>query len=181
MKRSLKNISTKDLALIIGSQLNKYGIDAVLTGGAVVTIYSKNKYMSLDLDFVTYDPQRSAKTIKEAMKEVGFTVTPNAFFSNPDCKYVIEFIPDPLSIGSEPAKEIKKIKNKIGQLKLLSPTDCVKDRLAAFYHWNDNQALEQALMVTKDNRVDMKEVKRWSKVENKLEQFKVFASRFLDL
>ena len=176
MRRSLKNISIKDLALIIGAQLSKYSIDAVLTGGAVVSIYSNNKYVSYDLDFVTNNPQGSAKAIKEAMKEIGFTVTPNAFFSNPDCKYVIEFIPDPLSVGSEPAKEIKEIKTKIGQLRLLSPTDCVKDRLAAFYHWNDRQALEQALMVAKNNKIDVKEVRRWSIVEGKSAQYDIFLS-----
>ena len=35
----------------------------------------------------------------------------------------------------------------------MTPTDSVKDRLAAYYHWNDQQALEQAIMVagvTKD-------------------------------
>jgi hypothetical protein len=178
LKRSLKNISIKDLALIIGAQLSKYGIDAVLTGGAVVSIYSKNKYVSYDLDFVTYDPHGSAKAIKEAMKEIGFAITPNTFFSNPDCKYVIEFIPAPLSVGSEPAKEIKNIKSGLGQLRLLSPTDCVKDRLAAFYHWNDKQALEQALMVAKNNKVDMKEVQRWSKVEGKSDQYDIFLSHY---
>ena len=30
-------------------------------------------------------------------------------------------------------------------LGLLSPTDCVKDRLAAFYHWKDQQSLEPAI------------------------------------
>jgi hypothetical protein len=177
LKHPLKNVSVKDLALIIGAQLSKYGIDAVLTGGAVVSIYSKNKYVSYDLDFVTYDPQRSAKVIKEAMREIGFTVTPNAFFSNPDCKYVIEFIPDPLSVGREPVKETSEIKSGIGQLRLLSPTDCVKDRLAAFYHWNDQQVLEQALMVAKNNKVDIKEIRRWSKVEDKLDMFDIFVSR----
>lgn len=177
MKHSLKNISIKDLALIIGARLNKYGIYAVLTGGAVVSIYSKNKYMSYDLDFVTYDPHRSAKAIKEAMAEVGFAVTPNTYFSNPDCKYVIEFIPDPLSVGREPVKDIKSIRSKMGQLRLLSPTDCVKDRLAAFYHWNDQQALEQALMVAKNNKVNIKEIRRWSKVEDKLDMYDIFLSR----
>ena len=43
----------------------------------------------------------------------------------------------------ENRSELKK-RNKI--LKLLSPTDCVKDRLAAYYHWNDRQSLEQAIL-----------------------------------
>ena len=30
----------------------------------------------------------------------------------------------------------------------LTPTDAVKDRLAAFFHWSDRQSLEQALATT---------------------------------
>ena len=177
MKRSFKNIAIKDLALIVGHQLSKHGIYAVLTGGAVVSIYSKNIYVSYDLDFVMHDPQRSGKAIKEAMKEIGFRLTANAYFRNPSCKYFIEFIPEPLAVGNEPVKEIKSIKSKLGELKLLSPTDCVKDRLAAYFHWNDPQSLEQALMVAKSNKVNMKEIERWAKAEGKLEKYSLFKSR----
>jgi len=57
---------------------------------------------------------------------------------------------------------------------LLSPTDCVKDRLAAYYHWNDEQSLDQALMVYKENQVDLGEVERWSLNEGMEVKFKVF-------
>jgi len=33
---------------------------------------------------------------------------------------------------------------------LLTPTDCVKDRLAAYFFWNDLQSLGQAVMVVKE-------------------------------
>jgi hypothetical protein len=39
------------------------------------------------------------------------------------------------------------------------PTDCVKDRLAAFYHWGDRQGLEQAILVLKTNAIDIDSVK----------------------
>ena len=52
-----------------------------------------------------------------------------------------------------------------GVLNLLSPTDCVKDRLAAYYHWNDLQCLEQALTVTEHREIDFNEVRRWSSLE----------------
>jgi hypothetical protein len=58
-----------------------------------------------------------------------------------------------------------------GTLTLLSPTDCVKDRLAAFYHWNDRQCLEQALLVIESRKVDLREIRRWSRVENKSAEY----------
>lgn len=30
---------------------------------------------------------------------------------------------------------------------MLTATDSVKDRLASFYHWNDHQSLEQAILI----------------------------------
>ncbi len=62
-------------------------------------------------------------------------------------------------------------------MKLLSPTDCVKDRLAAFYHWNDRQALEQAVLVCKDVEVELKEVERWSGNEGMSDKYEKFIER----
>jgi hypothetical protein len=59
-------------------------------------------------------------------------------------------------------------------LRLLSPTDCVKDRLAAFYDWNDRPSLDQALMVCKDIPVDLREVRRWSTNEGMRDKFELF-------
>lgn len=64
-----------------------------------------------------------------------------------------------------------------GTISLFTPTDCVKDRLAAFYHWNDPQALEQALMVSRAQKVNMREVRRWSVKEGFEEEFEVFKKR----
>jgi hypothetical protein len=58
-----------------------------------------------------------------------------------------------------------------GTLRLLSATDCIKDRLAAYYHWDDLQALEQAKMVAAKHEIDLEEIRRWSKVENKSVKF----------
>ena len=48
------------------------------------------------------------------------------------------------------------------------------DFFASFFHWNDTQALEQALMVAKNHSIDLKDLKRWTKLEGfekKLEEF----------
>ena len=58
----------------------------------------------------------------------------------------------------------------------MTPTDSVKDRLAAYYHWNDHQALEQAVMVAHAKKVSLKEIRRWSEQEGHKEKYKVFLS-----
>lgn len=174
MKKSLKKIPLKELAGLVSSHLQKHGIGAVLTGGACVTIFSNNKYQSLDLDFVTNAAEFKAKEIQKAMQELEFDRAAEGFFMRRDCPYIVEFIPPPLAIGSEPVDKVVTIRTKRGSLKLLSPTDCVKDRLAAFYYWDDPQSLEQALMVANCRRVDLKEIKRWSKVEGQLKKYNKF-------
>ncbi|MFZ5453503.1 MAG: hypothetical protein ACOZF2_16715 [Thermodesulfobacteriota bacterium] len=74
----------------------------------------------------------------------------------------LEFPPGPPSVGKEPIKEVEVLRFSTGELRIISPTDCVKDRLAAYYHWGDRQSLEQAVLVAKDNQVDLDELERWS-------------------
>lgn len=114
----------------------------MLTGGACISIYTNNKYVSYDLDFVdtTYS---SRKLIKKLLRKIGFKEK-NRYFVNAETDFFIEFPLGPLSAGSEPFTKINEIKFSTGKLFILTPTDSVKDRLAAYYHWNDIQALEQA-------------------------------------
>ena len=62
-------------------------------------------------------------------------------------------------------------------MKILTATDCVKDRLASYYHWSDRQGLEQALMVACDQEIDLKAVEQWSEGEGHQEKFTIFSDR----
>jgi hypothetical protein len=169
MKNDLQNISIKDLAILVSSELKKHGIDAVLVGGACVSIYSNNKYISGDLDYVS---PALTDNIKEALKNIGF-FKKGEFrqFFHDKCPFFIEFPPGPIAIGNEvPITNFNEIKS----LKLFTPTDCVKDRLAAFYNWNDLQSLDQALMVAKAQQVNLNELERWSKGEGSIDKYKRF-------
>ncbi len=46
-----------------------------------------------------------------------------------------------------------KIKSGKFTLKLPSPTQCVMDRLAAFYHWRGRQSLQQAVLIIHYHRI----------------------------
>ncbi len=174
MKRKINwdGINIKDLACLISEHLSKHNIETVLVGGACVSIYSHNEYLSYDLDFVIYN---TIKEIKPFLEELGFKQKSTRHFVRKDCSYYIEFVTSPVSIGNEAViTKFKKLKTKKGTLLLLSATDCVKDRLAAYYHWNDPQSLDQAVMVTKKQKVDLKDIKKWSIKENAKEKFNKF-------
>jgi hypothetical protein len=59
---------------------------------------------------------------------------------------------------------------------LLTPTDCIEDRLAAFFHWNDKMAFEQALLVAREQPVDIADLRRWASTEGETEKLDVFES-----
>ncbi|MDO8608410.1 MAG: hypothetical protein Q7R40_17905 [Phaeospirillum sp.] len=171
-------MTVQETGAAIWDHLAKNSIKTVLSGGACVTIYSQNKYQSRDLDFVMAD--YSLKELDPLMEELGFGRTRNnRHYENPDCPYFVEFPPSPLMVGEEFVNKTALIKNKYGRLRLLRPVDSVKDRLAAFYHWNDRQSLEQALMICKTKRINMKEVERWSKKEGMTEKFLFFKEQLL--
>lgn len=52
MKINLKTCTEEELWKYIAVHLKSKGIDTILVGGAVVSIYSKGLYRSGDLDFV---------------------------------------------------------------------------------------------------------------------------------
>jgi hypothetical protein len=161
-KPDWKTMGIRDAAIAVCDHLGSQGIDASLVGGACVSIYSSNAYESLDLDFVSYE---SDKKIGAALAMIGFKKTAGRHFEHPDCKYYAEFVSPPISIGEELIKKLKRLQTPLGLLNMLTPTDCVKDRLAAYIHWKDHQAFEQAIMVALRQRIRIKSIELWAKKE----------------
>lgn len=166
-------ISLKDLAGYICEELKKNDIEAILVGGACVTIYSQNRYLSYDLDFVTYEDM---KKIKKVLVGLGFVEKGRSFWHE-DCPWFLDFVSPPVAVGNEPIKKFNHIETPLGTIKLLRPVESVKDRLASFYHWNDKQSLEQAVNVCLEQDVNLDEVKRWSIQEGQTQKFNYFKER----
>jgi hypothetical protein len=158
-----------ELGAYVQSHLYAKGIDVVLSGGAVVAIYTSGKYVSNDLDLVNrYSARRSA--IRKAMEELGFEEA-GRHFEHTETKFFVEFPPGPLTLGEQDIVSIDEREMETGILRTISPTDCVKDRLAWYYHDGDLQCLTQAILVAKDHEVDIDEISKWSKGEGKLGEF----------
>jgi hypothetical protein len=167
-----RNLPLPDLAALVSDACLKAGIDVVLSGGACVSIFTDNRYASYGLDLVLRSSVPK-KRIRATMEALGFRED-GRHFRHPDNPYIVEFLSPPLSVGEEPVKEILEIRRRGRTLRLLSPTDCVKDRLAAFYHWADRPSLEQAVLVCLAQDVDLKEVRRWSAKEGTLGKYQIF-------
>lgn len=160
-----------ELGAIVCEALKAEGIDAFLSGGAVVSIYTDNRYESYDLDFVSIGDQ---KKIARVMESLGFTRDRGRPFLHPKTKFSVEFPGAAARVGESLITKFKNLELSTGTLKLLTPTDCVKDRLAAFYHWNDRQGLDQAVWVALAHPVKLAEIKKWSDFEGKPDGFLTF-------
>jgi hypothetical protein len=173
--KQIKNMSQAELAAYIQDSLQTEGINVVLSGGSAVSFYSSDKYVSKDLDLINTNFAKRSK-IKSVMEKIGFHEQ-GRYFVNPATQFFVEFPEGPLSVGEEPVKEISEFELATGTLRVISATDCVKDRLCAFYFWNDQQGLAQAVLVTESQNVDLKEIKRWSKTEGKEKEYEIFKNK----
>lgn len=170
--KKLKDMSLQEVGGFICDALLIADIHVVLSGGSCVEIYSQGNYTSHDLDFINQYNEKKAK-IKLVMLSLGFKESTKYFYHD-DVEHIIEFPPGPLGVGDAPVEEIAKIKTHTGILRLLTPTDCIKDRLAAFYHWDDEQSLQQAAWVADKNKFDLDSVKTWSMNEGMQDKYLQF-------
>jgi len=108
-----------------------------------------------------------------ALAEIGFHEM-NRYFVNPKAAYFLEFPSGPPAVGDEPIQEPSTRIFDSGVLRLLTPTDCIKDRLAAYFHWNDRQSLQQAVWIAEKVDFDMQEVEVWSRREGMTAKFQAF-------
>ena len=168
MKRA-SSPGTRQWAARVASGFAKDGIEVVLTSGACVSIYTRNKYRSYDLDFVNVGGA-SSRTVAASLHRTGFQKE-GRIFTRSDCPYAVDILSPPLSIGAEPVRTTATLTDRGTPLVLLTPADSVKDRLAAYYYWNDLQALEQAVMVCRSQKVDLAIVRKWSNAEGHLAKF----------
>ncbi len=163
--------TVEELAAIVVKALSSRKIKAVLTGGAVVSIYTDNQYKSYDLDFISSSDH---KTIEFVMKTLGFEAKGKDFL-HPKTKFTIEFPTGPLALGGrvpvEP--EGRRIVNGV-EILMLSPSQSVMDRLTGYYYYHDPQSLAQAVAICRDNEVDLEEVRKWSEEEKSLDKFQEF-------
>ena len=177
MKINFKTCTEEQLWKYVATHLKDKGIDTVLVGGAVVSIYSEGAYKSGDLDFVL--TSLFVEGLPEAMKEIGFVKKGGRHFVHPECKHLhIEFPSSGfLEIGEDNNIKPAEVECEGLKIKILSPTDCVKDRLASYIHFKARECLDQAVLVGKKHPVKLEAIKKWCKNENAEWAFKDFLAK----
>jgi hypothetical protein len=164
--------SLKQVAAAIAEALCQAQIRAVLTGGACATIYSEGEYQSEDLDLILQSSP-TQKALDEAMAKAGF-IRRVDYYEHPNSRFFVEFPRGPLSIGSDTSVQPAELAVAGVRIVLLSATDSCRDRLAAFYHWKDRQALRAAVAIAARHQVDLGGIRSWRAREGASQEFEEF-------
>lgn len=166
--------SLRTVAVTVGDALRRAGIQAVLTGGACASVHTGGWYSSVDADFVLVG-EVVRQHLDDALAPLGF-VRAGDRYVHAESKFYVEFPRGPLAIGGDHA--IRPVEYVSGQRRCLalSASDSCRDRLAAFYHWNDRQSLEVAVQIALANRLDWRRIRRWSETEGNTAQYEELLS-----
>ena len=170
-------MTREELGGLVCETLSRHGITVVLSGGAAVSIYSHNEYESDDLDLIHAG---LAKRVDFAMEELGFQKETGRHWKHPNTRLWIEFPPGPVTVGNEIVTEFSERETSFGALRILPPTECVMDRLAHYFHFDDPQALDQAIAVAKRHSVDLARIEEWSRREASENKFTAFVTRLAE-
>jgi hypothetical protein len=167
-----------DVAFAVGTALERGGFSAVLTGGSAATFHSAS-YQSLDLDFVITLASPNAEMFARVLADIGYLKNGRQF-SHRLNRYTLDFPRGPLMIGIDEISRWETHRRDDQTLHVLTRTDSVRDRLAAFYHWNDRSSLATACAVAVSGPIDIQTIRAWSEREASLEKCREF-ERVLEL
>lgn len=166
------SLNVRDMAALICSGLTGLGFDPVLTGRACAAIYGGPSIHPDALDFVI--SEYIVSKIKGVMRKLGFECRVHRTYGGKRFGMEVTFLPPPLCVGDNIVEDVHTVRTSKGDLKMLSPTDCVRQRLSMYYRFADQDALRDAVLVAKRHRIDMELVKRWSHWEWASDKFDDF-------
>ena len=164
-----KKCSEVELWEYVAAHLARRGIDTVMVGGSVVAVYTEGLYQSGDIALVLTAGDRTR--VAEALAEIGF-LPAGRLFKHPRCDYIyLDFPIGPVAIGDDySVVPAERVVDGI-TIRILSPTDCVKDRLASYIHFSARECLDQAALVAQRQTVDAKAIRKWCGKEGRLDAY----------
>jgi hypothetical protein len=165
-----KSSSLIEVAVVVSEALERAGIVAPLSGGAAMSMYTENRYQTRDLDFVTSERGRALTAV---LVPLGFRASSDGrHFVHDPSGWLVEFPPGPLAFGDTvlSSSDVPLLDTAYGQVRVITPTQSLMDRLAAYFHWNEQRTLRdqvRQLVATLDaaGQIDWDELYRWADSE----------------
>jgi Nucleotidyl transferase of unknown function (DUF2204) len=165
-----------ELAAIVAQHLQQRGVDVVLVGGLAVEIYAENLYLTKDIDMVNTNYLRPSQ-LHKIMGELGFHKLGRVYV-HATTVITVEFPPGPLAIGRNLIKNTTVVQVANGAIPILYAIDVVKDRIAAFIHWQDKQSLVQAMSIMLKHGLKPEELKIFCESEGDESSFTLLDTFF---
>lgn len=143
-------------ALVCEALVDALDDSPILVGGAAASIYSEGRYLSHDLDIITY---RTRKELAPVMERLGFEER-GSYWRHSRTELVVQFVAPPPMIGSFYVRKPTTMATSAGTLRVISALQSACDRLA-WYLQGDMQALEQCASVVIAQRVRLTKIRSW--------------------
>jgi hypothetical protein len=137
-----------DVAFAVSTALARVGERVVLCGGSAATFYAPEAYESRDLDFVITFGART-RAVREALEPLGYLRKPEGLYAHSAIPFTIDFLPGPVPIEEETITEFHVARRGVQELRVLTVTDVVRDRLLHYWAWGDLRALSIAAAVAR--------------------------------
>ena len=166
------NTSITAMAVIVAEHLKQQNIEVVLVGGLAVEIYTENLYLTKDIDLVNTNYQKP-RLLSQSMAELGFRKQGRVYI-NETTDITIEFPPGPLAVGHNLIKDTTVAHVSHGSIPILYAKDVIKDRLAAFMHWQDKQSLIQALAIVLKHALNIAAFRGFCEQEGSVYTYQLF-------
>lgn len=163
-----ENCSLEELWKFVATFLESEKVGVTLVGGGVATIYSKGKYLSGDLDFVLDSLFMEHGTVEKKLLQIGF-VKKGVIYRHPRCRFTLEYKSPPIEIGEDSRVVPEEVESGGVNIKILTPTDCIKDRLNKYVLYKDRDAFDAAVDVAKERDFVLEKVKKFCET-NKLQK-----------
>jgi len=160
-----------DVAFAVCTALDSVGVRAILVGGSAATFYT-GSYQSHDVDFVVSFYPRGTDA-RGAIEALGFHLV-GQHYAHPESSYTVDLLGGPAGIGDDLVTTWHTARRAGEILHVYSRTDCVRDRLAAYYHWADRSSLRVALLVAGSGPIDLEAIESWSEREGSRTKFEEF-------
>lgn len=167
-----KTAGIKGVATIICVHLTDMGFDPVLTGKACAAIHAGSDVDAKSLEFVI--SEYVVDRVESVMASLGFKCLVHRTFGGKGSKFEVSFLPPPVAVGDAVVENIYRLKGAKGELKMLNPTDCIRQRLSMYYRFGSESAFLDALAVARKHKVDMEFIARWSDWEWAGDKFETF-------
>ena len=167
------------IAFKVCTALDSGGYRAVLTGGSAATAYAPEAYQSADLDYIA-NFAYFKEEFDAILNEIGYSRRTLRVYACPVTPLTLEFPNDENMIGSDYVKDFATLERDGMKLYILTPTDCVRDRLCSYFWFNSVSALGAAVAVARFQEVDLEFVRIWAEREGEIQKCGDFLRR-LDL